>query len=238
MGVILFDGKSSVDYKIVVEHPPEYEIPEKEYEVISVPGRNGDVIIDKGSYKNTVRSYDIAVGSLDEDFVVMANRISQWLRSKSGYARLEDSYEPDYYKIAMYKDGASVENIIQHAGRVTINFNRKPQRFLKVGDTPIIVTSTRNITNPTGFVASPIITVKGNGAGVLNVGGYKVTISNMVNSIVIDSELEDCYNGSTNLNMYVTLLNDEFPRLNSGDTSISFSGGITSVEIVPKWWTI
>jgi len=237
MGVIIFNGVSSQDYGIQVEHPPEYEIPEREYEVIQVPGRNGDLTIDKKSYKNVTRSYDIAIGSMDEEFTAMANKISKWLTSVSGYARLEDSYEPEYYKIAMYSEGASIKNILQHAGRVTVNFNRKPQRFLKLGDTPVVINSSRILTNPTEQIALPLIKVYGSGAGVLNVGSYQVTITNIVNHIDIDSEIEDAYNGSANLNIYLILTNG-FPKLVPGDNNISFSGGITSIEVIPRWWTI
>ena len=69
---------------------PGYETPEKDYEVTHIPGRNGDIYVDKGSYKNVSRSYDIAIGAENKDFTIMANFISEWLNSASGYAKLED----------------------------------------------------------------------------------------------------------------------------------------------------
>ena len=53
----------------------------------------------------------------------------------------------------------------------------------------------------------------------------------------IDSELQDAYKGTTNCNSLVTLSNG-FPKLIKGENEISFSGGITSVEVIPKWWTL
>jgi phage-related protein len=138
----------------------------------------------------------------------------------------------------MYSDGASVQNILQHAGRVTINFNRKPQRFLKAGETKITFSGSKVISNPTDFPALPLIRVNGTGAGVLNVGNYKVTISSITNFIDIDSELQDAYYGATNLNSYITIDNQEFPKLLAGNTTISYTGSITSVEVTPRWWTI
>ena len=61
MGVIYYNGKSSEEFGIVVETTPNYEIPERDYEILSIPGRNGDVVIDKGNYKNVERSYNIAI---------------------------------------------------------------------------------------------------------------------------------------------------------------------------------
>lgn len=237
MGFIIFNGISSKDYHIQVEHPPGYDTPERDYEVVHVPGRNGDVVIDKGSYQNKDRSYEIAIGSEDRFFPEMANDISEWLHSAVGYARLEDSYEPEYYRMAVYKEETEIENILFHAGRVTVKFNCKPQRFLKAGDTIVKFTSSGILKNPTRQIALPVITVYGTSSGVLTIGEYIVSISNIRDSVVINSEMQDAYSGLTNRNADITLTKG-FPKLKKGETTISFSGGITSVEVIPKWWTL
>jgi len=237
MGIITFNNQSSEDI-FVVEHPPEYEMAERNYNIVPIPGRNGDLTMDMGSYKNVNRSYPIAIGAINGNYVAMANAVSDWLHSASGYARLEDSYEPDYYKMAMYSEEKSIDNILQQAGRATITFNRMPQRFLKTGDLKTIIAGPQTLTNPTKYTALPIITVKGNGDGVLHVGDYTVTLTNIIGSIDLNCEIGDAYNGMTNLNMYVTVANRKFPKLVPGGNLISFTGSITSVEIVPKWWTI
>lgn len=237
MGVITFNGIASDKLGIQVEHPPGYETPKKDYEIVHVPGRNGDVYIDKGSYQNISRTYDIAVGSVGGDFTTLANKISEWLYAPIGYARLEDTYEPDYYRLASYSDTMDVKNILKQAGRVTISFDCKPQRFLKSGEQTIKLTAKGTLTNPTKFDALPTITVKGSGKGVLQIGNYTITISEINSSITIDCELQDAYNGTANRNSSVTL-NNGFPKLIPGSNAISFSGGITSVEVIPKWWTL
>lgn len=237
MGVIIFNDISSKDYDIQVEKLPDYETPEKDYDIIHVPGRNGDLIIDKGSYKNTLRRYQLSVGSLTKDFVSMANAISEWLHSASGYARLEDSYEPEYYRMAMYKDSGLIENLLGSAGRTSIAFNCKPQRFLKSGDESTVFSEAGTIFNPTGFKSFPIIIINGNGAGVLRIGIYTVSISSIDTSVTINSDIQDAYNGMENRNSTITL-NNGFPKLVPGENNISFSGGITSVEVIPKWWTL
>lgn len=237
MGIVIFNGISSQDFHIQVEHPPGYEFPERDYDLVHVPGRNGDIVLDKGSYKNVEREYEIAVAAINESFATAANRISEWLHSASTYARLEDSYEPEYYRMALYSENNLVSNILQHAGRTTVLFNCKPQRYLKQGEKPVIFKSTGKLRNPTYFNALPIITVKGNGSGVLQVGNYIVNISSIEGSLIIDSEIQDAYNGTQNQNQYVTL-NNGFPQLVSGESQISFTGGITSVEVIPNWWTL
>lgn len=163
MGIVMYNGISSLDYGIQVEHPPEYRIPSRDYETIHIPGRNGDLVIDNGSYQNVNRSYKLAVGDRYKYFTEMAGGLSDWLHSASGYARLEDSYEPEYYRMAIFHNDVEIENILEHAGRVTVDFNCKPQRFLKSGERGLRIDNSGYVSvNPTAFSSSPIIIIHGN----------------------------------------------------------------------------
>lgn len=237
MGVVIFNGVSSKDYGIVVEHPPNYEIPERDCEITHIPGRNGDLIVDNGSFKNVEREYELAIGSYDATFASIANLLSEWLCAGVGYRRLEDSYEPEYYRLASYHESNSIENIYFHGGRMTAVFDCKPQRFLKLGETTVKFAEPGTIFNPTGFASLPTVTIKGSGIGVLSIGGYSISISELADGLTINSDLQDVYLGTLNKNSVVTLANG-FPKLAPGENNISFSGGITSVEVVPKWWTL
>ena len=247
MGIVTFNGVSSKDFGIQVETPPGYQMPKKDYDKYHVPGKNGDVIIYKNSYQNVTRQYKIAIGDLDRNFVDLANSVSEWLNSSYGYARLEDSYEPDYYRLAIYEDANEITNVLQHAGRATIKFNCKPQRFLKSGDKSISIKKrsvATTLKNPTKFTSLPIITIKstGDGPGKVTINDQVIKVTPSTESegsftIVVDSSVQDCYYGSTNMNSYITLSNG-FPKLNAGNNSISYDSAIMSVEVIPKWWTI
>ena len=57
MGVITFNGVSSTSIGLVVERPPDYDVAERRYEVITIPGRNGDILMDDESFANSIRNY-------------------------------------------------------------------------------------------------------------------------------------------------------------------------------------
>ena len=232
MGVIIFNGIPSTNYGIHVEKPPVYATPERDYEVVHIPGRNGDLVIDNGSYQNVTRKYSISVGEIDGNFTTLAAGVSEWLHSASGYARLEDSYESDYFRLAYYVADAEMENLFHQAGKMSIEFNCKPARFLKAGERAVPFTTAGSLRNPTVVVS---------GSGTLTVGDQTITISGLTNStrMVIDSELQDVYEeGSlTNLNSKVSF-SDGFPLLSPGVNTITFTGSITSVEVVPRWWIL
>lgn len=234
MGVIIFNNKSSADCRIQVAHPPGYAYPERDYTITHIPGRNGDIIQDNGCYKNVERTYEVSFDALNEDFATYANAVSAWLHSTTGYARLEDSYEPNYYRMATYQESNIFENLYNQAGTATIVFECKPQRFLKTGDNTITIQNSLTIINPTGFEAYPLFKVTGT-SGVLTVNGNAITFSSIDDFVMLDCELQDAYKETTNKNSTVS---GTFPILKPGSNTISWTGGISSVIMKPRWWTI
>lgn len=237
MGEIIYNGLSSKDIGLEVETFPEYETPKRSYEKVHIPGRNGDLLIDNGCWENTIRKYSVSIGSYERSYDEMANNVSDWLHSTISYARLEDSYEPDYYRLAVYLGEFIMTNILNQGGKSEIEFDCKPQRFLKIGDLPIAVKSQTVINNPTRFESLPIIKVYGTGSGTLVLGVYTVAITEIGGQIVIDSEIQDAYLGTLNKNRMIKTPNG-FPKLGIGETPIGFSGGINKVEVIPKWYTL
>ena len=49
-------------------------------------------------------------------------------------------------------------------------------------------------------------------------------------------ETHNAYNASGFCNE--TILSDDFPELPEGKTQITWTGGITAVEVIPRWWTL
>lgn len=234
MGVIIFNNKSSADCRIQVAHPPGYAYPERDYTITHIPGRNGDIIQDNGCYKNAERTYEVSFDAPNEDFATYANAVSAWLHSTTGYARLEDSYEPDYYRMAVYQESNIFENLYNQAGTATIVFECKPQRFLKTGDNIITIQNSLTIMNPTGFEAYPLFKVTGT-SGVLTVNGNSITFSSIDDFVMLDCELQDAYKENINKN---STISGTFPVLKTGSNTISWTGDISSVTMKPRWWTI
>lgn len=234
MGVIIFNNKSSADCRIQVAHPPGYAYPERDYTITHIPGRNGDIIQDNGCYKNVERTYEVSFDAPNEDFATYANAVSAWLHSTTGYARLEDSYEPNYYRMATYQESNIFENLYNKAGTATIVFECKPQRFLKTGDNIITIQNSLTIMNPTGFEAYPLFKVTG-ASGVLTVNGNSITFSSIDDFVMLDCELQDAYKENINKN---STISGTFPVLKTGSNTISWTGDILSVTMKPRWWTI
>ena len=55
-------------------------------------------------------------------------------------------------------------------------------------------------------------------------------------SLMLESEFQDAYREEQNKNN--TISASAFPILEHGENAISWDGGITGIEVTPRWWTI
>lgn len=259
MGTMTYNGVSTTAMGIVIQSPPVYEFPAKDKEAIHIAGKNGDVIIDKGSYLNVKRTYILASAlESGKTFVSRAKEIVAWLNSASGYARLEDSYEPEHYRMAHFNESGQLPNFYDKATAIQISFDCKPQRFLKTGDTikEVLTANLGNFVeipeNLTNFVAFPEITIDGVALTIEFFKGpqeARIATSSFVTSFVdcrgvIDTDLQECYkiDISGNITGYINdkiVLTNGFPKLYPGKNWIKITGSsLTKVSIKPRWWTL
>lgn len=230
MNTFTYNGTSSSTYGIFIEHRPVLTFPKRVIESISVPGRSGNLLFDTGAYENVTLTYQVAYrGSVRPTGVDIAT----WLY-QNDYLTLTDTYDPSYFRKAVYVSPLNVTDIINVAGRAAITFDCKPQRYLLSGQTAITPTSGDDIEN-LYQPSLPIISLTGN--GTLTVGTKTVTISGNSGTLILDSERQTAEEGGNNANSLITL-SDGFPVLENGDTTVSWTGSIANVEIIPNWWTL
>lgn len=232
MGVNTFtyNGTTSSTYGIFIEHRPVMSFPKRVIESIAVPGRSGNLLFDTGAYENVTLTYQVAYkGSVRPTGVDIAT----WLY-QNDYLTLTDTYEPSYFRKAVYVSPLNVTDIINVAGRATITFDCKPQRYLLSGQTVLSPTKGSSISN--AYQPSlPIITLSGN--GTLTVGSRTVVISGNTGTLTLDSERQTAEVGGNNANSLITL-SDGFPVLDNGSTTITWTTGISNVKVTPNWWTL
>lgn len=230
---LYFAGKDSREFGIYISGSGTFNAPERDVEFVSVPGRSGDLTIDNGRFLNVTGTYPAFI---HQNFTENAMKARLWLQSLTGYQRLEDTYHPDYYRMAVYRGPLDFETRALNSGAdFDLSFECKPQRYLKSGEFPVQISAPGALYNP-WMPSLPLITVYGSGAGVLSVGGYTVTIHDMTDSLTLDSETGNAYKGLSNENGNIYA--PEFPVLQSGRNVVGWSGGISRVEITPRWWTV
>lgn len=230
--MIWFNGKSSDDFRLIVQKYPDVILPTRKHEKVSVPGRNGDILIQEDAFENVTQRYEIYISAEDTRLTPITHKIAEWLCVK-GYQKLEDSYFLDTFRLASYNGGLEIENVLNRFGRATIEFDCKPQRFFKFGDFFLDVTNGQKLQNPSPFTAKPILIVSGSGAGTITINNKTLSLTDS-NGITLDCELMQAYKNGVSKNGTIS---GNFFTLD-GDSEISWTGGITGIKIKPRWFTI
>lgn len=235
-----YKGHNSRDYcKLFVSGGGTFGSPERDIESIPIPGRNGELTIDNGRYKNVTVEYS---GWIAEDFEANILKARQLLcYGNGGYYRLEDDYHPDEFRMARFVGPLEVQGIASSgdylAAALSIKFDCMPHRFLKSGEEVITLTaaSGTNVINPTSMPALPLITVHGSGEGtIIHNLSTEITVGNIDGSVTMDSEIMRAYKGNVPKDDTVS----DFLVFDRRTNYIQFSGGITSIEIIPRWWRL
>lgn len=170
-----FDGQPSAAYGIYVQDVNAYDAPARDVEMIEIPGRNGAYAFDRGRFENIEITYHCAIGADDgDDYSDGMAALRGFLASRRGYCRLEDDFNPDEYRQAVFKSAIKVDSIGARGGVFDLTFDCKPQRWLKSGETAQAIESGGNITNPTNFAAAPLLMVAG--YGTIEINGENITI--------------------------------------------------------------
>ena len=231
----IFRGIDSRDIGVVVEDMFDVHRPKRNAQTIQVPGRDGRLTQDDGTYDTYTISGKINC------FGAPLSDVYAWL-SGSGDLILGD--EPT--RSIRTSATAQIKNTRFRCDgcydSLQVSFDCQPFRYhveQTEGANDITLDGNPDtVTNPGTYKSAPKIKITGTGDVTLTIGTQIVLITGMEGGVIIDSELGDCFNltESALLNDKVSLLDDDFPTLAPGANIISWTGtGVTGITITPRW---
>lgn len=227
-----FGGKDSFrDFSIYVEKRPNIPSPERRVTYIDVPGMDSRLRRDEGTYGDITLSVEC---SLLGDPVSKISAVKGWLLG-AGEADLVFSHIPGRKYLAQVVNSIDFEIVLKITSHFVILFNCRPFQYA-TDNTPVTVSESVTLTNPGTVKSFPIIKVAGSGAGNLTINGKDVSFSGIDGMVTIDSTIQETYQDTgTELISKNSVMTGEYPALLPSENTISFSGGITSLEITPNW---
>lgn len=238
MNYFIFNGIASDTYGVYIQSKSIYSSPKYDVSFISVPGRDGDLLSELGRYPNATVVYKCFVAARTiEELSSKLVLIKNWLYKDSGtYHTLKDSYEPLFERKAVYTSKLDIADECRKLGTFTVTFSCKPFRYLITGLESLSLTASGTLTNPYSFSSHPYMKIHGTGEATVSVNGNTWTFSRIIEYIECDSELMNFFKGGVLMNS--TVEGTGFPELRPGSNSISFTGDITQIEIIPRWITL
>lgn len=203
MNYFTLDGHSTTECGIGLSAGGAYDAPARKGESISVPGRNGNIWVDDGSFENIMLTYPCW---MSEDFDANIDDFRVFLSLHSDrYYKLTDTYHPGEYRLARYAGAFTPQlGTSNKSGRFDVVFDCYPQRFLDSGNTwtALTVPSTSSssgvsmgtITNDTLFATSPVICFNTNGVSINSTCVFTFVCDGVSNTV----EIRNVYGGTSN----------------------------------------
>lgn len=243
------DGTASSTYNIYASGENAYDAPERDVEVVEVPGRNGNIILDNGRWKNIDVVYPCIV---DKQFLDNAAAARVWLLGDGvSYRKITDDYNTDSFRMGRYKGGIEYAPMFFNKAKATLDvtFDCRPERFLNSGETwatNIVdgIHQEATITNPTNFEAKPLLYVEketsANAASV-EINGKRFTLDVLPSktAFYVDCETMKVYYNDDNR---ISAFSGDFPVLAPGSNTVKLlitpNTGNANVSIKPRWWTL
>lgn len=236
---LIIDGKSTKDFDVFLSGDGTFKAAEKQLDEFTIPGRNGTFHYKSNTFKNVIVPYDCFIYRHFKDNVAA---FRNFLLSKDGYVRIEDTHHPDEFRLGMFHNEFEPEVFVDlTAAQFTLEFDCKPERWLKSGEEfKYFEKGTSSIRNPYYFASKPIIRCYGATEGSVSIGGVTVTVTGVdaKNYVDIDCEEQEVHYGNDyTFNQRTTLVNGKFPTIKPGVNSVVVTGFV-GASIKPRWWIL
>lgn len=232
MNYFYFDGGRSIDYGIRISKEATLSAPERDVEVFSVPGRSGELVIDKGRFGPQLVTYEAFFRCPDGERADYARRIKSWLLGTPGYRELADTYDRQYYRLARYSGALDIEAVGRRFGKLNLTFSCQPFRLRQDGRALRELPLESTVYNPEDWPSKPYFKLYGDGDIRLAVGGRVWQFSGVSGYIEVDSEIMETHKGLLSQNSKKT--GDSYPELAPGWNLVKATGA-SKIEMIPRW---
>ena len=240
MNYFIYNGISSADMGVKISGKNIFSAPKYDLSFQAIPGRDGELINSNNRFPNATVSYTCFIPAKSiQELSEKVTAVKAWLYTEPDrYHTLMDSYDTVFFRKAVFNNKLDIADQVNKIGVFTVNFSCHPYRYSHAGQ--LLSTHSTSgfvLTNPYPFNAKPYLKLNGSGTGKLTIQTPTITdvwtFTTLNGYTECDSELMNFYHGADPKND--TVSGEGFPILYPGNNTISFDGGITSIEVRPRW---
>ena len=229
-----YKGISSKEMHLRVLNDVLFASPTRDVNMIQVPGRDGDLVMDNGRYNSVIRSIPCRLEAPSHTNVEdLINQINNWLVSDAKFHEFEWENDADFKYLARVEGDVISQRVLSRFGKTTVDFRLHPIKYLKSMLTPRQIATGTSIFNQFNVEAKPLIRLVGSGNITINIGGRSLTLERIGSGCIIDSETQTI----TDLQGRVTLFESmcsSFPVLKPGNNQITFDRNDIGVYVTPR----
>lgn len=214
MNNISWNNQKFFDKGVIIEKIPTITKPKKRFNTYNIPGRNGVLNIDQGTYDTIACTLECHF----RDDTTNITTLNSWL---DGFGKLS----LDGVK---YYEGIISNNIpydqLQNFKKFQVNFTLNPiQKKITANEVVVDISEATQTINVGGtYKTYPVIELEGTGQLIVRIGETTFTITANGNyPYIIDCEAKEITQNNVNVS---SSMNGDFPALIPGDNEIYLSG--------------
>lgn len=232
MKKLIFNNIFVEDIGLIVVEGPSEILAQEEYEEVEVEGRNGKLIINKGSYPNINKSFKLTSMTYEDDTEIelMIENINNWLFNVTDN-KLLYAYDNRYNIVKKVVLSEDVKTTFEEFGDFTVNFICEPF-YYDLNEYPLTLTNHAALYYKGTVPGECNIKIYGNGSIQLTINDDTVQINNVNEYVELDSKLLLCLNKDKTSKSRDMI--GHFPLLDKGSNAISWTGNVSKVEILPR----
>lgn len=223
--MILINDKNCSDLKIVFSELPSIPKPVRNVEEKFVSGRDGSLIIDRGTYQN------IPIMLIGHAECKRTELIDYF--GTTGELKFETS--PDrFWKYRV--TAIDIKEVLDDGVLLafSINMSLDSHKYLVSGKSKIIGSSTLSLKNDYNANAYPFLKIKGTGTiGIIKNGIQILSIKGITDYVDIDCEADVIHRNNVNYDNKAT--GDTFYLDANKTTELKFTGNLSEVILIPNW---
>ena len=243
-----WNGVRCTEYGMHVLAQPSIISPGERLNYQTVPGRSGSLLFtkDTGVYDDLVLACTCVI---DDPYMtvngVTTSRIEAICKWLEGGGNVTFADRPEGFYRARVNNQVSFDKIVRGNPHRSfqVQFRCSPFFYLDSGIEKITFTGASSaVSNPGNFYSEPLLKIIGAGEGTIMCGESSMIVTDFtgLSHIMVDCEAAVAYKGAVGnpsdplVLLGTRVIYNQF-TIPSGNSFFSIVGGITSVEVTPRW---
>lgn len=230
-----FNDLKSTDFNMYIN--AEYEITSStsDYQIVEVPGRDGDLIIPNDRYKSFVQELPIIYLGKYKETMQKIDQARQIMLGDSKWHDFLFSFDPGYIYRAAYLSSFPIKKTATDITQ-TLQFEMMPYKYLISGNNLIELHDGVQLKKEGTLNAKPLITVVGNGDISIAIGNSKLNLKGIDGGLIMDSEAQTCTDLTGTRTQFDKMYGNFIQVLGaSKNKDVVITGDVQKVEMIPRW---
>lgn len=210
---------------------------EVDYQIVEVPGRDGDLIIPNDRFKSFVQEIPVIYTGQYSKRIENIEKAKKAMLVDAKFHDFTFNSEPNHIYKAAFLSAFKVGKTYAESTQM-LQFEMMPYKYLINGQNKLTAKPGDNIGlfNTGNIVAKPLIKLTGSGDFKISIAGQTLNLKGVDGGIIMDSKAQTATNLAGTRTQFDKMYND-FLTVDPGNHTLTFSesDNDATLEITPRW---